>query len=111
MSITNQIMKQCSFLLILIIFLTTCQQKSPSEKRAVSFPLHKIVIFGDSYSDNGNVYRLTKGHYPGKAYFDGRFTNGLTWIEYFAQRVNIKPNNPSQFLDFAYGQAQILGPY
>jgi outer membrane lipase/esterase len=41
-----------------------------------------IVIFGDSYSDNGNVYRLTDRTYPvSPPYWYGRFCNGPMWVD------------------------------
>src|SRR3990167_4070787 len=69
----------------------------------------RMVIFGDSYSDNGNDYRLTAGRYPNAvAYYQGRFSNGPVWVEYLAQRLGINPSNPQQFINFAYGQSKIL---
>jgi len=44
-------------------------------------PFHQIVFFGDSLSDNGNIYKLIK--VPGSPpYYQGRFSNGPTWAEY-----------------------------
>lgn len=41
-----------------------------------------IVFFGDSLSDNGNLYRHTDGLIPkSPPYFHGRFSNGYTWAE------------------------------
>ncbi len=54
----------------------------------------RIVSFGDSLSDNGNLANnippdLTKAPFaPG--YFGGRFSNGPTWIE-----ILTDPNNPA----------------
>lgn len=45
----------------------------------------EIVFFGDSLTDNGNLYRHTMKVIPkSPPYFEGRFTNGLTWAEEFA---------------------------
>src|ERR1700722_9994900 len=45
----------------------------------------KLIIFGDSYSDNGNVYQLTQEAIPNSLrYYQGRFSNGPAWAEYFA---------------------------
>ncbi|CAF1406977.1 unnamed protein product [Adineta steineri] len=41
-----------------------------------------LVIFGDSNSDNGNVYRLTNSKFPPSMYFQGRFSNSRVWAEY-----------------------------
>lgn len=43
-------------------------------------PFKQMVFFGDSLSDNGNLYRLIK--FPDSPpYYIGRFTNGTTWAE------------------------------
>lgn len=44
--------------------------------------INRIVFFGDSLSDNGNVYKLLLHILPkSPPYFNGRFTNGPTWAE------------------------------
>src|SRR4029079_65507 len=47
-------------------------------------PITKIVILGDSLSDNGNVFKLLFKIIPKcPPYYEGRFTNGPVWAEYF----------------------------
>ncbi|KAG0201288.1 hypothetical protein BGX28_005840 [Mortierella sp. GBA30] len=59
-----------------------------------------MVVFGDSFSDNGNVYRLSQGSWPRKAFYtSGRFTNGLVWADYVAKDKRLKLTN------FAFGGA------
>lgn len=73
---------------------------------------NSIVILGDSFSDNGNVYRLTHSMYPGKgAYFQGRFSDGPTWPDYLARQLGLHADDSKQSLNFAYGQAQVTAPY
>jgi len=43
-------------------------------------------VLGDSLSDTGNLSDATGGAFPGPAYFDGRFSNGPVWAEYFTNR-------------------------
>lgn len=46
----------------------------------------QIVFFGDSLSDNGNLYEFTHHFFPkSPPYFEGRFTNGKTWAENVAE--------------------------
>lgn len=79
------------------------QQKNNTQQR--------MIVFGDSYSDNGNDYMLSQNQYPNTtAYYQGRFSNGPVWAEYFAKLLNIDPNDPIQFVNYAYGQAKILSP-
>ena len=55
----------------------------------------RIVIFGDSLSDNGNSYAASNGRVPPSPYgttynssgvpgeiFPGRFTDGKNWVDY-----------------------------
>lgn len=46
-----------------------------------------IIIFGDSNSDDGNVFNMTAGIFPPSPnpYFQGRFSNGYVWCE----RLNV----------------------
>ena len=82
---------------------TATPQTTMSDKR--------IIVFGDSYSDNGNDYQLTGNKYPNsEAYYQGRFSNGPVWAEYFAKLLGINPDDSSQFINLAYGQAKILSP-
>jgi outer membrane lipase/esterase len=42
----------------------------------------RVVVFGDSLTDNGNLFRLTGGREPASPpYFQGRFSNGPTFVE------------------------------
>ena len=42
-----------------------------------------VYVFGDSLSDNGNLFAATGGFAPpSPPYFDGRFSNGPVWVEY-----------------------------
>jgi phospholipase/lecithinase/hemolysin len=70
-------------------------------------PLHNMVVFGDSLSDNGNLYEYMKHQLPqSPPYFEGRFTNGPVWIEHLIS--SYFPNNPAQhLLDFAVGGAGV----
>ena len=65
--------------------------------RASSFS--SIVVYGDSLSDNGNLYRATGGLAPAPPYVNGRFSNGPVAVEQLAVTLN------TPLLDFAYGGA------
>lgn len=45
-------------------------------------PFEKLVFFGDSLTDNGNLYRILLKLIPkSPPYYKGRFSNGPTWAE------------------------------
>jgi outer membrane lipase/esterase len=52
-------------------------------------PYTKIVMFGDSLSDNGNLLALTNGGVPASPYFAGRFSNGPVWVERLASALDV----------------------
>jgi len=55
-----------------------------------------VVVFGDSLSDNGNLFSVTLGTLPPPAagYDNGRFTNGKVWIEYLADMMGLNQPKP-----------------
>ncbi|KAG9287038.1 hypothetical protein G9A89_023002 [Geosiphon pyriformis] len=60
---------------------------------------NKLVVFGDSYSDNGNAYKLAGTDLVTDDYYQGRFSNGLVWPEYLASFLG------AEIEDFAYAGA------
>ena len=57
----------------------------------------QVVVVGDSFSDNGNLYALTGGPLP--PYWQGRISNGPVWAEYLAQKLGVP------LIDFAWAGA------
>jgi phospholipase/lecithinase/hemolysin len=60
--------------------------------------MSKIVFFGDSLTDNGNLYSYLLHVVPkSPPYFEGRFSNGPTWAErvafYFYQNGYVASSN------------------
>ena len=62
-----------------------------------------LYVFGDSLSDNGNLYALTGGAIPAAPYWNGRFSNGPVAVEVLAAGLGL---GGSGFHDFAIGGAQ-----
>lgn len=61
-----------------------------------------IVFFGDSLSDNGNLYYSDYGYLPkSPPYFEGRFSNGHVWSEQVVAALNEK--KPLKSVNFAIG--------
>ncbi|MGF1734478.1 SGNH/GDSL hydrolase family protein [Photobacterium satsumensis] len=52
--------------------------------------INKMVAFGDSLSDTGNMFNASQWLFPNRnSWFLGRFSNGLVWTEYLARDKNI----------------------
>jgi phospholipase/lecithinase/hemolysin len=68
-----------------------------------------IVSFGDSLTDVGNYYAATGDVSPpsGLHYDNGRFSNGLNWVEYLAKDLGVPAPTASSSggTDYAYGGA------
>ncbi len=64
-----------------------------------------MVIFGDSLSDVGNAYNSDFHLDPASPYYNGRFSNGLLWVEDLAADLSLSVPTPSTSggKDFAYG--------
>ncbi|MBD2741259.1 SGNH/GDSL hydrolase family protein [Coleofasciculus sp. FACHB-1120] len=60
--------------------------------KAVAASFDKMYVFGDSLSDPGNVFNLTKGFFPQTPpYYQGRFSNGPVWVEALADKLGLAP--------------------
>lgn len=52
--------------------------------------INKMVVFGDSLSDTGNMFNGSQWIFPNSnSWFLGHFTNGFVWTEYIAQNKDI----------------------
>ena len=66
-------------------------------------PLHNIVVFGDSLSDNGNLYEFMKHQLPqSPPYYQGRFSNGPVWVEHLSASY-FSNSTDAHLLDYAVG--------
>ncbi len=73
--------------------------------------LNKIVVFGDSLSDNGNMYEYMKHLLPvSPPYYEGRFTNGPVWVETIAHHY-YPGDSMTHFQDYAFGGAGVMEDY
>lgn len=67
----------------------------------------EVVFFGDSLSDNGNLYRSIEVIPKSPPYWQGRFSNGPTWAELLGQQLK-KDNKDLEIHNYAVGGATIL---
>lgn len=67
-----------------------------------------MLVFGDSLADVGNVYIFSGKEVPKAPYFEGRFSDGLLWIEVFAKEMGMGMLEPSLAggTNYAYGGAR-----
>lgn len=68
-------------------------------------PISKLVIFGDSLSDNGNSYEYS--HHlkpPSSMYYQGRYSNGPIWVDYVRDQLRSHP----VILNYAFGGSGVL---
>lgn len=66
---------------------------------------NRLVVFGDSLSDNGNLSAATGGAAPGPAYYQGRFSSGPTFVELlgFTLGRQTAGSPVTGSIDYAYG--------
>lgn len=56
--------------------------------------INKVVAFGDSLSDTGNIFNASEWRIPNPdSWFLGHFSNGFVWTEYLASALNISLYN------------------
>ncbi|MEQ9482205.1 autotransporter domain-containing protein [Coleofasciculus sp. F4-SAH-05] len=68
----------------------------PIEASAQNF--EEFYIFGDSLSDVGNRFERSEGLFPpSPPYFEGRFTNGLVWVEVLGLELGLDHNRANNF--------------
>jgi outer membrane lipase/esterase len=76
------------------------------EARAASVNLFTSAwFFGDSLTDDGNLFELTGGAQPPAPYFEGRSSNGPVWADHVAQDFD-RAELPNQNFAYAFAQAQ-----
>lgn len=89
-----------------------------SAAQAADLSYSKMYVFGDSLSDTGNIYNSSPQTFP-VFYANGRFSNGLNWVDYLAEDLGLTPTTfitqqgtqlpfpqiPTQSVNFAFGGA------
>lgn len=85
-----------SVILALFLYLPTA---------ALASTFDHLVVFGDSLSDNGNLFAADPSLVPSAFYYEGRFSNGPVWAEYLVQEDSLN----CSLVDNAYGGATTDG--
>jgi phospholipase/lecithinase/hemolysin len=78
---------------------------------AAAGPFSDLIVFGDSLSDVGNVAQASFDIYPGRYYYNDRFSNGPVWVESLSVELGLGSLQRSTAGgdNFAYGGAQTTG--
>ncbi|KAK1985962.1 GDSL-like Lipase/Acylhydrolase [Colletotrichum cereale] len=86
---------------ILVALSATAHAMNPQlQYRATPPAFSSIIVFGDSFSDNGNgSARVSNSTWPPDPYYEGRFSDGIVWPEYVASNLSIP------LYDYAVGGA------
>ncbi|KAL7530057.1 hypothetical protein ACHAWF_003223 [Thalassiosira exigua] len=58
-------------------------------------PFRSMAIFGDSFSDVGNIHIASNGSQPGTWSWEGRYADGRLWLEHVAQFFDLPQVTPS----------------
>lgn len=80
----------------IVIVLLVMSGVGPARAQGPTFS--RIVVVGDSLSDNGNLYAVAGALFP-PYYWNGRISNGPVMVEYLAQSMGIP------LADFAWAAA------
>jgi phospholipase/lecithinase/hemolysin len=87
-------MRKLAFVVFSLVFIFV---RLPSTCALDLSKFKHLIVFGDSLSDNGNLFAITKGGNPPappigaygvtfdgtNRFFPGRFTDGQNWVDYF----------------------------
>lgn len=86
---------------------------SPTYPSKFLAPFQSMAVFGDSFSDVGNIHILSNGTQPGRWSYDGRYSDGRVWEEYIQQFFGLPKLEPSLGggTSYAYGGATVNNTY
>ncbi|WP_440615198.1 SGNH/GDSL hydrolase family protein [Cysteiniphilum sp. 6C5] len=75
-------------------------------KNALLDGVKRVIVFGDSLSDEGNLFSMTQGAVPSaRSYYNGMFTNGNTWSAILRGKLSAQD---IQMSNYAVGDATTL---
>ncbi|MCA9168599.1 MAG: hypothetical protein KDB23_13080 [Planctomycetales bacterium] len=90
------------------ILLLTVVLAMLSNRLVAAAAFSRIIVFGDSMSDSGNLYDLSNGFANTAPYYDGHASNGPVWIEHVAAALGFPALEASRSggTNYAYAGAQ-----
>lgn len=66
---------------------------STPQHSAKTTEIKRVVVFGDSNVDNGNLFRMTSNEFPTAPRWKGRDSNGPVVVEYLSESLKAKLDN------------------
>lgn len=100
----------CAWLALLVTVLAVARPAA-AQAQVPASPFTSLTVFGDSFSDTGNLFLLTGGALPpSPPYAPGRVSNGPVWVDYFATRLGLPADaNPALPTRAASGSYAVAG--
>ena len=78
----------------IVLFVTAVAAVALIATASQAAGVSRMVIFGDSLSDTGNMYRLTRHRSPARSrYYRGRYSNGRNWVDYVRSDTGMRIDN------------------
>ena len=76
----------------MIVLMASCNNSNNKTENMEQKQFTSIAVFGDGLSDMGQWGKLTEFKYPPASvgFYESRWTNGKTWIEYFADSLGLE---------------------
>ncbi len=80
---------QRAYLLLLIVMMSLASHATAADNNN-NLIINRLVIFGDSLSDQGKLYRKSNSSVPvSPPYWNGRFSNGPIWADILAKQYEL----------------------
>jgi phospholipase/lecithinase/hemolysin len=85
--------------IIMAVLITACNNSSEKGEKMDNKQFTSIAVFGDGLSDMGQWGKLTNFKYPPASvgFYESRWTNGKTWVEYFADSLGLELSLKNNF--------------
>lgn len=85
--------------IIMIVVMTACNNSNNKTENMEQKQFTTIAVFGDGLSDMGQWGKLTNFKYPPASvgFYESRWTNGKTWVEYFTDSLGLELSLDNNF--------------
>ena len=78
-------------LLVTLYYIPHRQQATRTIRSSLPASISNVVVFGDSWSDTGNVYDASNGEIPkSPPYWEGRYSNGKIYVDFLQDHFGPK---------------------